>query len=111
VSIAEEQQEVDLIGTVRIARVPLRLNLRRIFVQDVEDEVRLVLMGADDADVTGDVIGDQCVRADALLQAEVFAAVPCVDGGICVSMLLRILRFREARPIPPILPFRGVGQK
>jgi hypothetical protein len=88
VSVVEEQQEVDLIGAVRVGGVPLRLDFGRIVVQDVEDEVRLVLMGADDAGVAGDVVGDQGVRADALLQAEVFAAVPCVDGGdLCLDAL------------------------
>ena len=70
-----------MIGAVHIGGVPLRLDFGRIVVQDVEDEVRLMLMGADDAGVARDVVGDQGVGADALLQTEVFAAVPCVDRG------------------------------
>jgi hypothetical protein len=66
VSIAEEQQEVDLIRAVRIGGVPLRLDFGSIVVQDVEDEVRLMLMGADDAGVAGDVVSDQGVCAGSL---------------------------------------------
>ena len=81
VSIAEEQQEIDLIRAVGIGGMPLRLDFGSIVVQDVENEVRLMLMGADDAGVAWNIVNDHGVCADALLQTEVFAAVPCVDGG------------------------------
>lgn len=54
--------------------------LGRVVVKDVEDEVRLMLVGAYDAGVAGHMIGNQGVRADAPLQTEVFAAMPGVDG-------------------------------
>jgi hypothetical protein len=79
-TIAEQQPEVDLIGAMGVGGMTFRLDVGRIIVQDVEDEVRLVLVGADDASIAGNVVGDEGVRAHALLQTEVFAAVPGIDG-------------------------------
>jgi hypothetical protein len=56
VSVGEEEPEVHLVGAVGVSGVPLRLDVRRVVVQDVEDEVRLVLVGADDAGVAEAVI-------------------------------------------------------
>jgi hypothetical protein len=52
---------------VGVSGVPLRLDVRRVVVQDVEDEVRLVLVGADDAGVAGHVVGDQGISAHSFL--------------------------------------------
>jgi hypothetical protein len=40
-----------------------------------------MLVGADNAGIAGNVVADHGVRAHALLQAEVFAAVPDINGG------------------------------
>jgi hypothetical protein len=53
VSVKEQQPEVDLVGAVGVGGVPLRLDVGGVVVQDVEDEMRLVLVGADDAGVSG----------------------------------------------------------
>jgi hypothetical protein len=45
VSVKEQQPEVDLVGAVGVGGVPLRLDVCRVVVQDVEDEVGLVLVG------------------------------------------------------------------
>ena len=62
VSVKEQQPEVDLVGAVGVGGVPLRLDVGGVVVQDVEDETRLVLVGADDAGVAGHVVGDQGSR-------------------------------------------------
>jgi hypothetical protein len=65
VSVKEQQPEVDLVGAVGVGGVPLRLDVGGVVVQDVEDEMRLVLVGADDAGVAGHVVGDQGTRCRA----------------------------------------------
>ena len=60
--------------------MPLRADVGRVVVQDIEDEMRLVLVGADDARVAWHMVGDQCVGAHAFLQSKVFATVPGIDG-------------------------------
>jgi hypothetical protein len=79
--IAEHAQypEVDLVGSVGIGRVPFRLDIRGVVVQQVVHVMALVLVRADDLGVDRHVIENQRVRAHALLQTEVFAGVSGVD--------------------------------
>jgi hypothetical protein len=63
-----------------IGGVPLRLNVCRVVVQDVEDEVGLVLVSTDDTGIAGHVVGNQGISAHSFLQAEVLAAMAGVDG-------------------------------
>ncbi len=53
---------------------------RGVVEQDVEDEVALVLVGADDPGVQRDVVGHQRVADHTLAQAEVLRGVAGVDG-------------------------------
>lgn len=46
-----EREEVHLIGVVGIGRMPCRLRIRGVVVQDVEDVMRLMFVGADDPGV------------------------------------------------------------
>lgn len=64
--------EIDLIGTMRIGRMNLRLDVRRVVEQDVEDVVALVLVCADDVGIYRDIVCDQSVGNDSFLKAEVF---------------------------------------
>jgi hypothetical protein len=59
VAVEKPPPEVDVVGAVSVGGVPLRLDVRRVVVQDVEDEMRFVLVGADDAGIAGYVVGDQ----------------------------------------------------
>jgi hypothetical protein len=79
--IAEHAQypEVDLVGSVGIGRVPFRLDIRGVVVQQVVHVMALVLVRADDLGVDRHVIENQRVRAHALLQTEVFVGVSGVD--------------------------------
>ena len=79
--IAERMQnpEVDLVGAVRVCRMPLRLDVRGIVVQQVEHIMALVLVGADDPGVDRHRVGHQGVGAHAFLQAEILAGVPGID--------------------------------
>jgi hypothetical protein len=69
-SVVIEQPEVDLIGAVGVGGVLLRLDIGCDVVKDVEDEVRLVLVGADDAGVARDVVGDQGDQAELVSRAD-----------------------------------------
>jgi mRNA interferase HigB len=60
--------------------MPLRLNVGRVVVQDVEDKMRLVLMRTDDARIAGYMVGDQRVSAHTFHQSKVFAAISGIDG-------------------------------
>ena len=60
--------------------MPFRADVRGVVVQNVEDEVRLMLVRANDACVAGHMVGDQRVGAHAFLQSKVFAAMPGIDG-------------------------------
>ena len=65
--VAEHHQdpEVNLVGTVGVGRMSLRPDLRHVVVEQVEDEMALMLVGADDFSVDRDVVGDQCIGGDA----------------------------------------------
>lgn len=57
-----------------------RLDVRGVVVQQVENVVTLVLIGADDAGIERRVIGDASVIDDALLESEVFRRMARSDG-------------------------------
>ena len=87
-SVDKQEDEIQLIGAVGVRGMALRLDVRSVVVQDVEDEVRLMLVRTDDACVAWDMVGDQRVGAHAFLQTEVFAAMPGVDGmDLCFDTL------------------------
>jgi hypothetical protein len=84
----EQDEEIYLIGAVGVGGMPFRLDVRGVVVQDVEDEVRLVLMRTNDSCVAWHMVGDQRVGAHAFFQTKVFAAMPCVDGrDLCLDAL------------------------
>jgi hypothetical protein len=62
-----QDPEVNLVGPMRVGRVPFGLYLRGVVVQQVVDVVALVLVGPDDLGVDRHVIEHQRVRAHALL--------------------------------------------
>jgi hypothetical protein len=51
VSEQMQQGEIDLIGTVRIGRMNLRLDVRRVVEQDVEHVMAFVLVCSDDVGI------------------------------------------------------------
>ena len=63
-------------------------------MQDVEDEVRFVLMCAIHSCVAGHVVGDKRVRANAFFQPEVFTGMPGVN---CVDLPFNALAVDEER--------------
>ena len=58
IAVEKQQPEVDLVGAVWVCGVPHRLDVGRVVVQDVDNKVRLVLVGTDDARVAGYIVGD-----------------------------------------------------
>ena len=86
-----QDQEVDLIRTVGVCRVPGRLNFRGVVEQQVKHKVTFVLVCTNDARIDRHVVGHQRACTDALVQAEVFGRMPGVE---------RVTDLRIA--IPPI---------
>src|ERR1700730_8721759 len=58
-------------GTVRIGRMNLGLDVRRVVEQDVEHVMAFVLVCSDDVGINRDVVGDQSVGNDSFLKTEV----------------------------------------
>ena len=67
-----QQGKIDFIGTVRIGRMNLRLDVRRVVEQDVEHVMAFVLVCSDDVGIDRDVVGDQSVGNHSFLKTEVF---------------------------------------
>lgn len=63
VAKCEQRKEIDLVGAVRVGRVAIRLNVRRVVVKQVEHEMTLVLVRADDVRIGRHVIGNERVGA------------------------------------------------
>ena len=80
-AVAESVQypEVDLVGSVRIGREPIRLDVGGVVIQDIENIMTFVLMRADDLGVDGYMIRHQSIRGHALLQAKIFRGISRVD--------------------------------
>jgi len=77
--------EVGLVDAVHVAGNGGRRDLRGVVVADVEHVIAFVLVGTDQFGLERDVVGQKCVRHDALAPAEVFARVPSLDcriGGL-----------------------------
>jgi len=72
VSEQMQQGKIDFIGTVRIGRMNLGLDVRRVVEQDVEHVMAFVLVCSDDVGINRDVVGDQSVGNDSFLKTEVF---------------------------------------
>ena len=66
---------------MRIGGMHVRLDLGAVVEQEIEDVVALMLVGADDRGIDGDVVGHQRVGHDALVQAEVFRRMAGIDPG------------------------------
>ena len=70
VSEQMQQGKIDFIGTVRIGRMNLGLDVR-VVEQDVEHVMAFVLVCSDDVGINRDVVGDQSVGNDSFLKTEV----------------------------------------
>lgn len=75
-----QDPEVDLVGAVRVGRVPLRLDVRRVVVEQIEHIVAFVLVRADDGCVDRHMVGDDRAGAHALFQTKILGRVPGVEG-------------------------------
>ena len=80
--LAEEIQDgkVDLIGTMRIRRMHGGLHVADIVVHQVEDIVTFVFVGTNDVGIDWNMVGNQGDDHNALLQAEVFGGMTCIEG-------------------------------
>ena len=67
-----EESEIDRVGAVGIGGMYFGLYVRRIVEQKIEHIVTLMVMGANDVGIDGDMVRHQGVGDDALFQPEVF---------------------------------------
>ena len=63
-----------------VGRMLFGLNVGGIIVKQVEDEMALMLMGANDPGVNWNVIGDQGVTGHAFVETEIFGRVAGING-------------------------------
>ena len=103
--IAEEVQQgkVDLVGAVRIGRVHLGLQIRRIVEDEIEDVMALMIVRADEPGIDRNVIEEQRVGHNAFLEPEVLARVSGIEGVDPGFKLLAI----AARMCPPLASVIG----
>lgn len=76
---AVENGKIDVIGSVSIRGMDVRLDVGRIVEQKVEDKMALVLVSADDFGVDRDMIRHQRVGNNAFFKPEVFWRMARVD--------------------------------
>ena len=76
-----QQCEVRLIGSVCVRRMNVGLNVRAVVVDNVEDEMALMVVGADVASVYRDIVSDKRVGHDPLLQPKIFGRVTGIEGA------------------------------
>src|SRR5271165_6761813 len=57
------------------------LNVRAVVVDNVEDEMALMVVGADVASVYRDIVSDKRVGHDPLLQPKIFGRVTGIEGA------------------------------
>lgn len=67
-----EKSKIDRVSPVCIGGMHFGLDVGRIVEQDIEHIVTLMVVGANDFGIDGDMIGHQRVGGDALFQPEVF---------------------------------------
>ena len=56
VSVDKQEDEIQLIGAVGVRGMAFWVDVRGVVVQDVEDEVRLMLVRTDDSRIAGDMV-------------------------------------------------------
>ena len=76
-----QQREVYLIGAMCVRGMNLGLNVRAVVVDNVEDEMALMVVGADVASVDRHIVGDQRVGHDPLLQPKIFGRMAGIEGA------------------------------
>ncbi len=60
-----QQREIHLVGAVCIGGMDVRLYLGGVVIEDIEDVMTFMLIGANDAGIDGNMVGDQVVRVPA----------------------------------------------
>ena len=72
--VAEQMQQgkIHLVGPVRISGMYLRVNVRGIVEEQIEDKLALMIVGTDHLGVCRDMIGNQGVGHHSLVEAKIF---------------------------------------
>src|SRR5260370_30480731 len=72
--IAEEMQQgkIHLVGPVRVSGMNLRVNVRRIVEEQIEDKLAFMIVGTDQIGVHRDMIGNQGIGHHTLVETKIF---------------------------------------
>lgn len=72
--IAEKMQQsrIHLVGSVRVSGMHLRVNVRGIVEEQIEDKLALMIVGTDHIGVHRDMIGNQGIGYHPLFEAKIF---------------------------------------
>ena len=88
--VLEDPQDevIHLVAAMRVRRMTLWSDLSRVVVQNVEHEMRFVLVGTDDLGIDRHMVSRQGVGTHAFLQAKILAGVLGIDGvDLCLNTL------------------------
>lgn len=79
--IAEDVKgpEIYLVGPVCIRRVAVRSDIRCVVVEQVENIVAFMFMGANDLRVDRHMVGDQRIGTDTFVEAKILWRIPGID--------------------------------
>ena len=66
-----QQGKIDLVGAVGLRRMDVWLDAGCVVEQDIEDIVTLMVVGADDLRIDGDMIGHHAVGDAPFFEAEI----------------------------------------
>ena len=75
-----EDPEVDLVGAVRIDRVPIRVDIGGVVVEQIKDKIAFMLVGANDFGIDRDMVANQRQGGNAFFETEIFRGMSGVDG-------------------------------
>ena len=75
-----QNPKIDLVGAVRVGRVPRWLDVGGVVVEQVEHKMALVFMGTDDLCIDWYVVGHYGAGAHPLVPAKILRRIPGVEG-------------------------------
>ena len=94
-----QQRGVQLIGAVRVHGMNIGLNVRAVVVENIEDEMALMVVGADVASIYRDIVGDERVGHDPFLQPEIFGRMAGSERANSGLEFLAVAAGMHASPI------------
>src|SRR6266699_4604462 len=85
-----QQRKIHLVGPGRVRGMHLRMNVRGIVEEQIEDKLALMIVSTDQLGVDRDMVGNQGIRHHPLVEAKIFWRMPCIECGKSCFKLLPI---------------------